>query len=140
MLLLVGRSVRLTTSGISSLAIILPVTDRSHPCDLLVVARLHLQPVGEGRGLPGAPEVVGGGKPDVDDLVFLVAVLVDHLVDGRVPVQRLVLLHVPSVARGVSQIRVGDLWPHSSIRSCTIKPDHIRASKEGTPKKSAPLP
>ena len=97
MLLLVGRSVRLTTSGISSLAIILPVTDRSHPCDLLVVARLHLQPVGEGRGLPGAPEVVGGGKPHVDDLVFLVAVLVDHLVDGGVPVQGFVLLNIAGV-------------------------------------------
>ena len=113
MLLLVGRSVRLTTSGISSLAIILPVTDRSHPRHLLVVARLHLQPVGEGCGLPGAPEVVGGGKPDVDDLVFLVPVLVDHLVDGRVPVQRLVLLHVPSVAGGGPQVIEGHAGPQS---------------------------
>ena len=138
MLLLVGRSIWLTTSGISSLAIKLPVTDRSHPRHLLVVARLHLQPVGEGRGLPGAPEVVGGGKPDVDDLVFLVPVLVDHLVDRGVPVQRLVLLHVASVARGVSQIRVGNLWPHSSVRGCTIKPDQIKALKEKTQFASLP--
>ena len=56
------------------------------------------QPIWEGVGLPSAPDVVGRGKPDVHDLVIFVAVLVDHLVDGGVPVQGFVLLHIAGVA------------------------------------------
>ena len=86
MLLLVRGCISLATPVISSLAGKLPVADCSHSRKLLAVACLHLQPIWEGVGLPSAPDVVGRGKPDVDDLVSLVAVLVDHLEDGRVPV------------------------------------------------------
>ena len=44
-----------------------------HPRQLLHVAGLHLQSLGEGLGLPGAEDVVGGGEPHVDDLEALVA-------------------------------------------------------------------
>ena len=112
MLLLVGWSISLATPVVSSLASESSVAHGSHTRHLLVVACLHLQPVGEGCGLAGAPHVVGGSKPDVNDVVSLVAVLVDHLVDGGVPVQRLVLLHISGVTRGAPQIIVRNLWSH----------------------------
>ena len=55
--------------------------------------------------LAGPPDVVSGSEPDRNQLVSLLAVgLVDHLVDGGVPVQRLVLLHIARVAGCVTQI------------------------------------
>ena len=123
MLLLVGGSISLATTVISSLAGKLPVADCSHSCKLLAVACLHLQPIWKGIGLPSAPDVVGRGKPDIDDLVSFVAVLVDHLVDGGVPVQGLVLLNIAGVSRGIPQISIGNLRSHCEVRSCPIKPD-----------------
>ena len=123
MLLLVGWSVSLATPVVSSFASEFSVAHGSDTSNLLVVACLHLQPVGEGCGLAGAPHVVGGSKPDVNDVVRLVAVLVDHLVDGGVPVQRLVLLHISGVARGAPQIIVRNLWSHRKVRNCPVKPD-----------------
>ena len=125
MLLLVGWSISLATTVISSLAGKLPIADCSHSCKLLAVACLHLQPIWKGIGLPSAPDVVGRGKPDIDDLVSFVAVLVDHLVDGGVPVQGLVLLDVPGVARSVSQISIGNLGSHSELRGSPVKPDKV---------------
>ena len=122
MLLLVGGSISLATPIVRSLADKFSITRCFHSCKLLPVACLHLQPVWKGLGLASAPDVVGGGKPDVDNLVHLVAVLVDHLVDGGVPVQRLVLLHISGVARGAPQISIRDLWSHRTVRSCPIKP------------------
>ena len=112
MLLLVGGSISLAAPVVSSLASRFPVAHGSDTRHLFVVACLHLQPVWEGCGLAGAPHVVGGSKPDVDDVVSFVAVLVDHLVDCGVPVQRLVLLHISGVARGAPQIIVRNLWSH----------------------------
>ena len=126
MLLLVGWSVSLAAPVVSSLASRFPVAHGSDTRHLFVVACLHLQPVWEGRGLAGAPHVVGGSKPDVNDVVRLVAVLVDHLVDGGVPVQRLVLLHIPGVARGAPQISIRDLWSHRLVRSCPVKPERVK--------------
>ena len=123
MLLLVGWSISLATPVVSSFASEFPVAHGSHTRHLLVVACLHLQPVWEGRGLAGAPHIVGGSKPDVNDVVRLVAVLVDHLVDGGVPVQRLVLLHISGVASGAPQIIVRNLWSHCKVRNCPVKPD-----------------
>ena len=123
MLLLVGWSISLAAPVVSSFASEFSVAHGSDTSNLLVVACLHLQPVGEGCGLAGVPHVVGGSKPDVNDVVRLVAVLVDHLVDGGVPVQRLVLLHIPGVARGAPQISVRDLWSHCKVRSCPVKPE-----------------
>ena len=115
MLLLVGGSVSLATPIVRSLADKFSITRCFHSCKLLPVACLHLQPVWKGLGLASAPDVVGGSKPDVDNLVHLVAVLVDHLVDGGVPVQRLVLLHISCVARCISQVLVGDLGSHGTV-------------------------
>ena len=119
MLLLVGGSVSLAAPVVSSLASRFPVTHRSDTSHLFVVACLHLQPVWEGRGLAGAPHVVGGSKPDVDDVVRLVAVLVDHLVDGGVPVQRLVLLNVPRVSIRIPQVLVTHLRPNHNHNDTT---------------------
>ena len=87
MLLLVGGSISLATPIVRSLASKLSVAHCSNSRKLLAVACLHLQPVWKGGGLASAPDVVGGSKPDIDNLVNFVAVLVDHLVDGGVPVQ-----------------------------------------------------
>ena len=130
MLLLVGGSVSLAAPVVSSLASEFPVANGSDTSHLFVVACLHLQPVWEGRGLAGAPHVVGGSKPDVNDVVRLVAVLVDHLVDGGVPVQRLVLLHIPGVARGAPQIIVRNLWSHRKVRNCPVKPEGINLKRK----------
>ena len=123
MLLLVGGSVSLAAPGISSLASKLPVADSSHSRHLLAVACLHLQAVWKGVGLSSAPDVVGRSKPDVDNLVPFVAVLVDHLIDGGVPVQGFVLLNIAGVARSISQISIGNPRSHGSVRSCPVKPD-----------------
>ena len=123
MLLLVGGSISLATPIVGSLASKLSVADCSNSRKLLAVACLHLQSVWKSVGLASAPDVVGGGKPDVDNLVHLVAVLVDHLVDGGVPVQGLVLLNVAGVARSVSEISMGNPGSHCELRGCTVKPD-----------------
>ena len=123
MLLLVGWSISLATPIVSSFASEFPVAHGSYTRHLFIVACLHLQPVGESRGPAGAPHVVGGSKPDANDVVRLVAVLVDHLVDGGVPVQRLVLLHISGVTRGAPQIIVRNLWSHRKVRSCPVKPE-----------------
>ena len=125
MLLLVRGSISLATSVIGSLAGKFSVADCSNSRQLLAVACLHLQSVWKGGRLAGAPEVVGGGKPDVDNLVDLVAVLVDHLVDGGVPVQGFVLLNVAGVARSIPQISIGNLRSHCKVRSCPIKPKRV---------------
>ena len=56
---LVGGLVRPAAPGVPPLAGGAPGTLRPHPRHLLHVAGLHLQPLGEGLGLPGAEDVVG---------------------------------------------------------------------------------
>ena len=126
MSLLVGGSVSFATAFIRSLASRFSIATCFNSCQLLVVACLHLQPIWKRLGLASTPDVVSRGKPDVDNLVHLVvAVLVDHLVDGGVPVQGFVLLNVAGVARSIPQISIGNLRSHCKVRSCPIKPKRV---------------
>ena len=130
---LVGGPVRLTTPGVPPLAGRPPGTHSPRPRELLAsgrvhVAGLHLQAPGKGRGLSGAEDVVGGGEPNVNNLKGrIVPPRVDDLVDGRVPVEGLVLLDVARVACRVPQVLERDLGAHRAGGDCSVKPVDVVA-------------
>ena len=79
-------------------------------------AHLHLEPWWESCSLALLEDVVDGGPKDRQHLEGLVCCAsIEDLVDDRVPVKRLVLLHVSSAARSCSQVFKGDLWPHALL-------------------------
>ena len=47
------------------------------------------------------------------------------LVDGGVPVEGLVLLHVPRVAGGGAQVLEADLRPHGAVRHGAVEAVHV---------------
>merc|ERR1719367_2089 len=112
MLCLIRRPIPLTTPVIFSFTSRGPTTFGLYSRKLLQITGFHLQSIWKGLGLTSLEDVVGRSKPHIDNLECFVAILVFDLIDGRIPVQRFVLLDIARVSWRVSQVFIRDTRPH----------------------------